>query len=152
VTPPIKLGFARRVLLPLLILYALASVLHFTHNAEYIDFYPNLPAWITRGSVYVVWWVIFAIGVSGYALYRSGRILPGLFLMALYAGLGLDGMLHYTRAPMHAHTAAMNLSIWIEAITAAAALASIFVLTIRHAARFSTAVRPNKSLERSRDR
>lgn len=122
------LRLAHRVLLPALFLYALASVLHFTHNAEFVGAYPNLPAWITRTSVYLVWWVIFGIGVTGYALYRSGYLVTGLVLLVIYTGLGLDGLLHYTRAPMRAHTGAMNLTIWFEAATAALALAATLVV------------------------
>jgi len=33
-------------------LYTLASLTHFAHNAEYIAFYPGLPVWMTRESVY----------------------------------------------------------------------------------------------------
>lgn len=43
-------------------LYCTASLLHFTHNAEYIAFYPNMPAWITRDTVYLAWLAITAVG------------------------------------------------------------------------------------------
>lgn len=36
-------------------------------------------------------------------LYRGRHAFLGLFLMASYAILGLDGLLHYIRAPMAAH-------------------------------------------------
>jgi hypothetical protein len=46
-------------------------------------------------------------------------------VLALYATLGFDGLLHYGRAPVGAHTAAMNLTI------AAAFLMSIVVVLTR---------------------
>jgi hypothetical protein len=39
------------VLVALLLLYAVASFLHFAHNAELLSDYPNLPSWLTRAGV-----------------------------------------------------------------------------------------------------
>jgi hypothetical protein len=47
--------------------------------------------------------------------------------VAPYAALGLDGLLHYTRAPFAEHSAAMNLTILLEAGTAVALLGATFV-------------------------
>ncbi|HEY3516314.1 MAG TPA: hypothetical protein VGL98_04645 [Gammaproteobacteria bacterium] len=55
-----------------LLLYLAASLLHFAHNAEYLADYPNLPAWLGRADVYLVWLGLAAVGVGGYALYRGG--------------------------------------------------------------------------------
>jgi hypothetical protein len=52
----------------LVALYFAASLAHFTHNAEYIAFYPNMPAWLTREYVYSVWLVITGVGALGFAL------------------------------------------------------------------------------------
>ena len=38
----------------------------------------------------------------------------GLVVLALYAAVGFDGLLHYTRAPFAAHTGTMNLTMWSE--------------------------------------
>src|SRR5215469_15529033 len=92
----------------LLALYAGTSLLHFTHNAEYLVQYPNLPAWWTRADVYLAWCCVMAVGLLGYALYRGGFHRVGLTVLAIYGCLGLDGLLHYTRAPIAHHTAAMN--------------------------------------------
>jgi hypothetical protein len=110
-----------------LLLYLTASLLHFTHNAEYLADYPNLPAWLTRADVYVVWLVEAALGICGYALYRRGWVATGLWLIAAYAALGFDGLLHYTRAPMAAHSPAMNGTIWFEVVAAAALLGGVLV-------------------------
>ena len=40
-----------RWLAALAAVYFLASLAHFSHNAEYIAFYPGLPRWITPESV-----------------------------------------------------------------------------------------------------
>lgn len=112
----------------LLALYALASLAHFVHNAEYLSGYPNLPAWLSRVHIYAAWCGITAIGLAGYTLYRRAHAFIGLGLLALYVSLGFDGLLHYGRAPMTAHTVAMNLTIWSE--VAAAALALVAVLTV----------------------
>jgi len=105
-----------------------ASLLHFVHNAEYLGDYPNLPPWLTRVGIYLAWCGQTAVGILGYALYRSGRRLFGLALLGIYAGFGFDGLLHYTRAPFDAHTTAMNFTIWFEVV--AAALLLICVLTL----------------------
>jgi hypothetical protein len=112
----------------LLALYGLASLMHFAHNAEYLHHYPNLPVWLSRFQIYGVWCAITAVGLVGYTLYRGRRAFLGLWLLVLYTSLGFDGLLHYRRAPLGAHTFAMNLTIWSE--VAAAALALMAVVTV----------------------
>jgi hypothetical protein len=106
------------VLEGLLLLYLVASLIHFTHNAEFVQSYPNLPAWITRSSVYFVWLAISAVGLVGYLLHRYSQRWVGWVLLCAYAAVGLDGLLHYTRAPVSAHTHGMNLTIWFEVVVA----------------------------------
>jgi len=108
------------VLLGLTLLYAAASFLHFAHNAEYLAVYPNLPASFTRLGIYAAWLAVSAIGASGLALVRFGRPNAGLALLGIYAALGFDGLLHYTRAPIAAHTAGMNATIGFEVVAASA--------------------------------
>jgi len=115
----------------LLLLYCGASLLHFVHNAEYVADYPHLPAWITRGSVYGAWLATSLIGLLGYCLYRCGRTAPGFILLAMYTALGFDGLLHYGRAPVAAHTAGMNATIWIEVAAAALAFAAVAWLVLK---------------------
>lgn len=109
----------------LLALYAGASLLHFTHNAEYLAEYPNLPAAWTRADVYLAWCSVTAVGLLGYVLHRGGFPRVGLILLAVYGGLGFGGLLHYTRAPMAHHSAGMNFTIWFEVAAAAAFLMSV---------------------------
>lgn len=108
-----------RALLVLLIAYGAASLLHFSHNAEFLADYPNIPASLSRGGVYAAWLAVTALGVLGYLLFRRGFRLAGLGVIAVYALLGFGGLTHYGLAPLSEHTAAMNLTIWLEAATAA---------------------------------
>lgn len=100
----------------LLATYCLASLAHFTHNAEYIAYYPNMPAWVTRETVYLAWLAVTSIGVAGLALSRIGWPFLGAVALAVYGAFGLDGLGHYTLALCAEHTWAMNLSIWAEAV------------------------------------
>lgn len=119
------------LLIGLLLLYAAASLLHFVHNAEYLSDYPNLPLWLTRAGVYFAWCAQAVVGILGYLLYRLSRRLTGLILIGVYAGFGFDGLLHYTLAPLDAHTAAMNFTIGFEVVTAALLLISVLAVAAR---------------------
>jgi hypothetical protein len=100
----------------LLATYFLASLAHFTNNAEYIAYYPNMPAWITRETVYLAWLGVTSVGVAGLLLSRLGWRLLGAISLAAYGAFGLDGLAHYTLALCSEHTLTMNLTIWAEAI------------------------------------
>jgi hypothetical protein len=120
-------------MLPILVLtYCAASLVHFAHNAEFLMEYPNLPAWLTRVQVYAVWVAITALGVLGYGLLCAGRRTAGLLALAVYAAVGFDGLLHYTRAPIVEHTGTMNATIWSEVVAAALLLAAVVKLLLGH--------------------
>ena len=119
-------------LLWLLLVYGAASLVHFVHNAEYLAYYPNLPSWLSREQIYAVWLGITAIGVVGYALHLTGHRLVGLGVVAAYAALGFDGLLHYGRAPFGEHSAAMNFSILFEVAAAAVLLTYVLILMTRY--------------------
>lgn len=102
-----------------------ATFFHHAHNAEFLDEYPNMPAWLSRASVYGAWLGATLIGAGGYALLKRGYRILGFVLLAAYGCYALDGLVHYAVAPIAAHSMAMNLSIWVEA-TAGAAL--LFIL------------------------
>jgi hypothetical protein len=114
-----------------LLLYLAASLLHFAHNAEYLADYPNLPPWLGRSDIYLVWIGQAVVGVGGYMLYRARGWAAGLLLIGLYASLGFDGLLHYTRAPMAEHTAAMNITIGFEVAAAGLLLIRVIALLTR---------------------
>ena len=106
------------VLPVLLLLYGVASLVHFIHNAEFVADYPNLPAAWTREGVYAAWLGVTAVGVAGWLILKRGFALAGLLLILVYAALGLDSLGHYVLAPMSMHSAAMNSTILFE-VTAA---------------------------------
>jgi hypothetical protein len=89
--------------------YALASLAHHVHNAEFLADYPHMPAGATREIVYAVWAATTAVGIAG-LFYRP--------LLALYALIGLYGLAHYWLAPFSAHSVGMNVTILLEAGTA----------------------------------
>jgi hypothetical protein len=116
------------VLPGLLLLYAATSLLHFAHNARYLADYPNLPAWLSQADVYFSWCAVTSLGIAGFILYRRVHRGAGLLLLCVYALIGFDGLLHYGRAPMAAHTAMMNFTIWAEVLCAALLLFDLGVL------------------------
>ncbi len=85
---------------------------------------------MSRASIYSAWCAIAAIGLCGYYLFRRHHPLRGLFVLAIYAVLGLDGLLHYARAPVSAHTLAMNATIWAEVVAAALVLGVVLWLAV----------------------
>lgn len=125
-------GRLETILASLLLLYGVASLLHFAHNAEFLTDYPNLPGWLTRSQVYLAWLGVTAVGVLGYLLIRSRYRGVGFCLLAGYAVLGLDGLAHYTRAPLSAHTAAMNFTILFEVAAAVSVLVALTVIAVPH--------------------
>ncbi len=122
----------RNALTVLGLLYAAASLVHFAHNAEYLSAYPNLPAWLTHNEVYGAWLCITAVGALGYLLHHRGKTVLGLLLIGVYAAIGLDGLLHYGRAPFADHTAAMNATILFEVSVAACLLLTVVALIVPH--------------------
>ena len=71
-----------RSLLALVLVHALASLVHFVHNATFLADYPNMPAWITPGGVYAVWLGEAAIGAAGVILFLRGGTMIGRALIA----------------------------------------------------------------------
>ena len=106
----------------LAVLYFAASLAHFTHNAEFIAFYPNMPKGLTREHVYLVWLAITSLGVTGLLLARRGLRALGLLLIAAYGAMGLDGLAHYTLALCSEHSVAANVTIAAEAASGVALL------------------------------
>lgn len=128
----VETGFHSKALACFALIYGLASLIHFTHNAEYLGEYPNLPAWLTRSQVYIAWLCVAAVGLVGYMLYRQGFRIAGLTVLSVYAAVGFDGLLHYGRAPFAAHTAIMNATIWFEVLAAGLLLITIVYLGVKH--------------------
>jgi hypothetical protein len=115
----------------LLLAYAAASLVHFAHNAEFLDEYPNMPVWLSPAIVYGVWVGITVIGVVGYLIFRRGYRLAGLAVLGIYAMLGFGGLDHYTLAPVSAHTSTMNATILLEAAMALILLTAVVRLALK---------------------
>ena len=105
-------------LVTFILLYGALSLVHFLHNALYLQLYPNMPAWLTPVGVLAAWLVTAAIGALGYWLFRRGLKAIGLVTIAIYAMLGFAGLDHYAIAPVSAHSWAMNATIIGEVIAA----------------------------------
>ena len=127
-SPPRLPGY----LLALVALYFVASLAHFSHNAETIAFYPGMPHWLTRETVYVAWLGVSGIGVLAAVLYRLRLYAPALLALALYGASGLDGLAHYTLALCSEHTLLANVTIWSEAAAGLSVLLISGVLLGRH--------------------
>jgi hypothetical protein len=112
--------------------YFISSLGHFSHNAEFICEYPNLPAWLTRAQVYAVWAAITSVGVVGLLLMRRKFMATGLLLMAVYAALGFDGLGHYALAPLELHPWVANVTILSEVVAAALLLPVVLWLLASH--------------------
>jgi hypothetical protein len=125
-------------LLALTAVYFLTSLGHFSHNAEFICEYPNLPIWLTRAQIYAVWAAITFVGIIGLLLmYRKFTTL-GLLLVAVYAALGFDGLGHYALAPLELHPLIANVTILSEVVAAALLLPVALWLLATHMLRHKT--------------
>ena len=118
-------------LLTLILVYGAASLAHFVHNAVYLEFYPNMPTWLTPLGVLGSWLVIAGTGAVGYWLLRKGLTVAGLAVIALYAALGFGGLDHYAIAPVSAHSLVMNATIVGEAIAASVLLVVVAWVAFR---------------------
>ena len=112
-------------------LYFLASLAHFSHNAEYIAFYPGMPHWLTSQTVYLAWVGVTAIGVVAIVLLKTGLPAWALLALAVYGAFGLDGLLHYTLALCSEHTLWANVTIWSEACAGLMVLLASALLVAR---------------------
>lgn len=111
------MNWKRDHLLLALIACAIATFLHHVHNAEFLDEYPNMPKWLTPPWVYAAWLGATTVGIGGYLLMRSGALRAGAVVLLAYAAYAVDGLLHYTRASPLQHSAMMNGTILLEALT-----------------------------------
>lgn len=101
----------------LIVLYFIASLAHFTHNAEYIAFYPGMPAWLNPEKVYLAWLGVTSVGFAALWLLSFGLPTPAVLLLGIYGAFGLDGLAHYALALCSEHTIWANITIWSEATT-----------------------------------
>ena len=105
-----------------LVVYGVASLMHFAHNAVYLREYPNMPPWLTPVGVWAAYVALTAFGVLGYCFYRFRSRAVGALMLAVYGLMGFGGLDHYVAAPLAAHSIVMNLTIAAEAAAAATLL------------------------------
>ncbi len=114
-----------------MIIYGAASLTHFIHNAVYLQFYPNMPTWLTPAGVLASWLAVAGLGAAGYWLFRRRWKVAGLSMIALYAVLGFGGFDHFVVAPVSAHSFAMKATIVGEA-AAASLLLGLICFRVMH--------------------
>jgi hypothetical protein len=102
----------------LMLAFAVASLIHFIHNAEFIMEYPGLPKNWTTNGVYGAWLVMTFFGFTSWWVTRTKLKTLGLILVMLYAVCGLDSLGHYWVAPIYAHQTMMNVTILLEVFCA----------------------------------
>ena len=115
----------------LALVYGAASLAHHLHNAMFLHDYPNLPPSLSVARVWLAWCATALIGVVGYVLTRRRHEVAGLLLLALYAALGLLGLLHYHLAPISHHSLTMNATIGCEVASATVLLVAIVRKLVR---------------------
>jgi len=116
-----------RPLVIIALVYLAASLGHFVHNAEFIDEYPNLPGWLTRGVVYGAWFVTQIPCLLALLAWARGRTVLALGLFAAWSALGYLGLDHYHVAPVSSHTAVANFTIQFEVLSGTVLLTASLV-------------------------
>ncbi len=100
----------------------LSTAVHYTDNYVNVDDFPQ-PGWVDKPVVVVSWLLLTAVGLLGYRLYASGRLVPAHALLAVYSYTGLSSLGHYlsgTPEPL-----LRNASIFTDGVTGAAILAFV---------------------------
>lgn len=108
----------KRRLTALMLAFAVASLIHFIHNAEFITEYPGLPKNWTTNGVYRAWLAMTLLGCLAWWLTQTKLKALGLLLVMLYAMCGMDSLGHYWVAPFSSHQSMMNLTIFLEVFCA----------------------------------
>ena len=112
------------------VIYLVASLLHFWHNAEFMSEYPNLPGWLTRGLVYLGWLLTLVPCLLAVLAWRGRWFVLSLALFALWGALGYFGLDHYYIAPVSAHTAMANFTIVFELVAGTALIGCSLVFLV----------------------
>lgn len=100
----------------------LLTALHFTDNYVSIDTYPE-PSWITGAVVLISWPLFSAFGVTGYLLYRHGRVAAANAFLVAYAYAGLSSLGHFLSGSPDDFTTRGLVSVLIDGAAGSAVLA-----------------------------
>jgi hypothetical protein len=77
----------------------LSTAIHFTHNFLNVDDYPQASYASNKAvqvAVVIAWPLLTAAGLYGYRLYKERRYATANVLIALYSGLGIATLGHFT--------------------------------------------------------
>jgi hypothetical protein len=100
------------------------SALHYADNVARFQQYPE-PTWLSAPLVAALWFVVTAIGLTGWSLSRREHRAARPLLL-LYALLGLAVLGHYLVHASKPMDGAMHALILLEATAAAALLAFLW--------------------------
>jgi len=129
----------------LVALYFVASLAHFAHNAQFIAFYPGMPAWLTAEKVWLAWLGVTSVGVAALAMAGFGLTTLGVACLGVYGAFGLDGLAHYTLALCSEHTVWANVTIWSEATCGVVLLVVSSLTLVRRLGRAAGRVKQSRS-------
>ena len=123
------------------------SVVHYTDNYLAFERFPDGGPGpeITADAIWIAWLVFTAFGVSGYLLYRRGRIRPAAALLAVYSMSGLIGLGHYTAPGMSELAWWRHGHIWLDIVCGTAVLA-FAVVSVRRARAEPVATPPDGAI------
>jgi hypothetical protein len=88
-----------KLLRGLIVFSVLSTAIHFTHNFFYVDEYPQASYASNKAvqvAVVIAWPLLTAAGLYGYRLYKERRYSTANLLIALYSGLGIATLGHFT--------------------------------------------------------
>ncbi|WP_309386273.1 hypothetical protein [Cerasicoccus frondis] len=124
-----------KIVIILMVVYGFGSLIHFIHNAEFLESYPNLPSSWTPSGVYMAWVGLTCVGALGLFVLSKGYRWAGLLILMVYAALGVDSLGHYFVAELCEHTLGMNITIFMEVIPAAMLLFAVVGMLMQDLAR-----------------
>jgi hypothetical protein len=99
------------------------SVVHYVDNTVRFDDYSPDSGLVTRPMIPLAWVVFTAFGVWGYVQYRRGRDARAALGLAVYAGSGLVGPVHYTAVSPSDFDAFQNVFVVLDTLLGIGVLA-----------------------------
>ena len=98
------------------------TAFHFTDNYVSLETYPQ-PEWITGPVVLITWPLFTAIGITGYLLYRQGRLSLAHPVLFAYAYVGLSSLGHFLSGSPDEFTTRGLVSVLVDGVAGTAVLA-----------------------------
>jgi membrane-bound acyltransferase YfiQ involved in biofilm formation len=88
------------------------------HSTVFIDEYANTAGWISAVGVTIAWIGITCILLVCCLLILRDKRYIGLIAVAAFGAFSFDGLGHYSLQPVSAHASIINITVWIEVVTA----------------------------------